>query len=205
MLKFQAAAYTSQDFSWLQNGQVNWVSSASMFFFRASGFRLDFLRPILALVHKSETPRSIVTANFISSTKQLREEEKSSSACRPYFWQWSPVPQAQQQHLQEPTVQLQNLGHNFQHSIGKFVSNLNYQTQPWQDGEWLNNLSKTGSCLQVTESSVKESPSFLKVWRPGPKAVGQKGTQDAKLRLGKKPICSEGKHLSCNMKTSVAP
>ena len=117
MLRFQAAAYTSQDFSWLQNGQVNWVSSASMFFFRASGFRLDFLRPILALVHKSETPRSIVTANFISSTKQLREEEKSSSACRPYFWQWSPVPQAQQQHLQEPTVQLQNLGNNFQHSI----------------------------------------------------------------------------------------
>ena len=39
---------TSQDFSWLQNGQVNWVSSASMFFFRASGFRFDFLRPILS-------------------------------------------------------------------------------------------------------------------------------------------------------------
>ena len=40
-------APTSQAFSWLQKGQVNWVSSASMFFFLASGFLEDFRRPIL--------------------------------------------------------------------------------------------------------------------------------------------------------------
>ena len=38
---------TWQDFSWLQNGQVNWVSSAPVIFFFGGGFLFDFLLPIL--------------------------------------------------------------------------------------------------------------------------------------------------------------
>ena len=38
---------TSQDFSWLQNGQVNWVSRLPVSFFLGGGFLLDFLRPIV--------------------------------------------------------------------------------------------------------------------------------------------------------------
>merc|ERR1719500_690397 len=34
--------FTSQDFSWLQNGQVNWVSNASMFFFPRFWLSLGF-------------------------------------------------------------------------------------------------------------------------------------------------------------------
>lgn len=37
---------TSQDFSWLQNGQLNCVSRGSMAFLFAGGFLLLFLRPI---------------------------------------------------------------------------------------------------------------------------------------------------------------
>lgn len=40
--------FTSQDFSWLQKGQVNWVSRVPVIFFFGGGFRLDFLRPITA-------------------------------------------------------------------------------------------------------------------------------------------------------------
>lgn len=38
--------FTSQDFSWLQKGQVNWVSKVPVIFFLGGGFRLDFLRPM---------------------------------------------------------------------------------------------------------------------------------------------------------------
>jgi len=38
--------FTSQDFSWLQNGQVNWVSRVPVIFFLGGGFRFDFLRPM---------------------------------------------------------------------------------------------------------------------------------------------------------------
>ena len=38
---------TSQDFSWLQNGQLNWVSKGSIALRRAGGFRLLFFFPIL--------------------------------------------------------------------------------------------------------------------------------------------------------------
>lgn len=40
--------FTSQDFSWLQKGQVNWVSRVPVIFFFGGGFRFDFLRPISA-------------------------------------------------------------------------------------------------------------------------------------------------------------
>lgn len=39
---------TSQDFSWLQNGQVNCVSSVPVTFFLGGGFRLDLRRPMAA-------------------------------------------------------------------------------------------------------------------------------------------------------------
>ena len=38
--------FTSQDFSWLQKGQVNWVSRVPVIFFLGGGFRFDFLRPM---------------------------------------------------------------------------------------------------------------------------------------------------------------
>lgn len=38
--------FTSQDFSWLQKGQVNWVSRVPVIFFFGGGFRFDFLRPM---------------------------------------------------------------------------------------------------------------------------------------------------------------
>lgn len=38
--------FTSQDFSWLQKGQVNWVSKVPVIFFLGGGFRLDFLHPM---------------------------------------------------------------------------------------------------------------------------------------------------------------
>lgn len=41
--------FTSHDFSWLQNGQVNWDSRSPVIFFFGGGFLLDFRRPI---VHK---------------------------------------------------------------------------------------------------------------------------------------------------------
>lgn len=41
-----AHIFTSQDFSWLQNGQVNWVSSVPVTFFLGGGFRLDLRRPM---------------------------------------------------------------------------------------------------------------------------------------------------------------
>lgn len=46
--KSSGATYilTSQDFSWLQNGQVNWVSRLPVIFFLGGGFLFDFLRPI---------------------------------------------------------------------------------------------------------------------------------------------------------------
>lgn len=40
---------TSQDFSWLQKGQVNWVSKLPVSFFLGGGFLFDFRRPILDL------------------------------------------------------------------------------------------------------------------------------------------------------------
>lgn len=40
--------FTSQDFSWLQKGQVNWVSRVPVIFFLGGGFRFDFLRPMAA-------------------------------------------------------------------------------------------------------------------------------------------------------------
>lgn len=40
--------FTSQDFSWLQKGQVNWVSRVPVIFFLGGGFLLDFLRPMAA-------------------------------------------------------------------------------------------------------------------------------------------------------------
>lgn len=39
---------TSQDFSWLQKGQVNCVSSVPVTFFLGGGFRLDLRRPMAA-------------------------------------------------------------------------------------------------------------------------------------------------------------
>ena len=39
---------TSQDFSWLQKGQLNMVSSGSMFFLRGGGFLLDLRRPMVS-------------------------------------------------------------------------------------------------------------------------------------------------------------
>ena len=41
---------TSQDFSWLQNGQVNWTSRLPVIFFFGGGFLFDFLRPISNVV-----------------------------------------------------------------------------------------------------------------------------------------------------------
>ena len=54
---------TSQDFSWLQKGQVNCVSIGSIFFFLASGFLLDFRRPILAPA-VSETKSHLFTIHL---------------------------------------------------------------------------------------------------------------------------------------------
>lgn len=45
---FPIHIFTSQDFSWLQKGQVNWVSRVPVIFFLGGGFRLDFLRPMSA-------------------------------------------------------------------------------------------------------------------------------------------------------------
>lgn len=42
---------TSQDFSWLQNGQVNWMSRLPVIFFLGGGFLFDFLRPISGVVY----------------------------------------------------------------------------------------------------------------------------------------------------------
>lgn len=39
---------TSQDFSWLQKGQVNCVSNVPVIFFLGGGLRFDFRRPIPA-------------------------------------------------------------------------------------------------------------------------------------------------------------
>ena len=44
---------TSQDFSWLQNGQLNIVSNASMIFLLGGGFLFDFLLPILSPENKT--------------------------------------------------------------------------------------------------------------------------------------------------------
>ena len=41
-----AHIFTSQDFSWLQNGHVNCVSSVPVTFFLGGGFRLDLRRPM---------------------------------------------------------------------------------------------------------------------------------------------------------------
>lgn len=41
--------FTSQDFSWLQKGQVNWVSRVPVIFFLGGGFRLDLRRPMPCL------------------------------------------------------------------------------------------------------------------------------------------------------------
>lgn len=41
--------FTSHDFSWLQNGQLNWRSKGSIAFLFGGGFRLLFLRPMVLL------------------------------------------------------------------------------------------------------------------------------------------------------------
>lgn len=47
MMKYSKSyIFTSQDLSWLQNGQLNCVSNGSLFFF-GSAFLLDLLLPIL--------------------------------------------------------------------------------------------------------------------------------------------------------------
>ncbi len=45
--------FTSQDLSWLQNGQLNCVSNASKFFLLGGGPRFDFRRPIFQLKLKN--------------------------------------------------------------------------------------------------------------------------------------------------------
>lgn len=45
--QFFTYSFTSQDFSWLQNGQLNIVSKGSMFFLLGGGFLFDFLLPIV--------------------------------------------------------------------------------------------------------------------------------------------------------------
>ena len=49
--------FTSHDRSWLQNGQLNWVSNAVKVFLLGGGPRFDFLRPISTsfLIQKSVT------------------------------------------------------------------------------------------------------------------------------------------------------
>jgi hypothetical protein len=44
--------FTSHDFSWLQNGQLNWRSKGSIAFLFGGGFRLLFLRPMILLQRK---------------------------------------------------------------------------------------------------------------------------------------------------------
>lgn len=50
--------FTSQDLSWLQNGQLNCVSNASKFFLLGGGPRFDFRRPIFQLKLKNFLEKS---------------------------------------------------------------------------------------------------------------------------------------------------
>lgn len=62
---------TSQDFSWLQNGQVNWVSRLPVIFFLGGGFLFDFLRPISSLVYPAgKKMNCIITFFFFSQQIQ---------------------------------------------------------------------------------------------------------------------------------------
>ena len=66
---------TSQDFSWLQNGQLNCLSSGSLFFL-GSAFRLDLLLPITMLSYNRPSKQSLVAlgslAHFEAETTWLR-------------------------------------------------------------------------------------------------------------------------------------
>ena len=55
---FPVYILTSQDFSWLQKGQVKSVSRLPVIFFLGGGFLLLFLRPIASKLHKRQSRTS---------------------------------------------------------------------------------------------------------------------------------------------------
>lgn len=50
--RMQTHIFTSHDFSWLQNGQLNWMSSGSMFLRFGGGFLFALRRPIFLAVSR---------------------------------------------------------------------------------------------------------------------------------------------------------
>lgn len=71
---------TSHDFSWLQNGQVNWESRSPVIFFLGGGFLFDLRRPItVKLTHVSVSEREEKHKAALNGRKHTTGERKNNS------------------------------------------------------------------------------------------------------------------------------
>lgn len=65
---WMAYILTSQDFSWLQNGQVNWVSKLPVIFFLGGGFLFVFLRPMCGVDYEEKQAAEQCVLSTTNST-----------------------------------------------------------------------------------------------------------------------------------------